>query len=113
VSTTSAGPGTPVIADEAAGRLAAWMDGGGLGAGAPGFQLRGFASNEPDEARRNEPELRELLGQGRAFPHIGATFTLAAAAAALRHVADGKAIGKVALDIGSAATRIMDACQTL
>jgi NADPH2:quinone reductase len=37
---------------------------------------------------------------GRAFPHIGATFTLAETASALRHVADGKAIGKVVLDIG-------------
>jgi NADPH:quinone reductase len=42
----------------------------------------------------------ELLASGRAFPHIGATFALADTAAALRHVADGKAIGKVVLDIG-------------
>jgi NADPH:quinone reductase len=65
-----------------------------------GFQLRGFAANEPDETRRNEAELRALFAQGRAFPHIGATFTLDQTAAALRHVADGKAVGKVVLDIG-------------
>jgi NADPH:quinone reductase len=65
-----------------------------------GFQLRSFASHEPDEARRNEAELRSLFAAGRAFPHIGATFTLDEAAAALRHVADGKAVGKVVLDIG-------------
>ena len=65
-----------------------------------GFQLRGFAANEPDEARRNEAELRALFAAGRAFPHIGATFPLADAGAALRHVADGKAVGKVVLDIG-------------
>ena len=65
-----------------------------------GFQLRTFASHEPDEARRNEAELRSLFAAGRAFPHIGATFTLDEAAAALRHVADGKAVGKVVLDIG-------------
>ena len=65
-----------------------------------GFQLRAFAANAPGEAARNEAELRELLASGRAFPHIGATFTLAETAAALRHVADGKAIGKVVLDIG-------------
>jgi NADPH:quinone reductase len=64
-----------------------------------GFQLRSFAANEPDEARRNEAELRSLFAAGRAFPHIGATFALADAAAALRHVADGKAVGKVVLDI--------------
>jgi len=65
-----------------------------------GFQLRSFAASAPDEARRNEAELRELFADGRAFPHIGATFPLAETAAALRHVADGKAIGKVVLDIG-------------
>jgi NADPH:quinone reductase len=65
-----------------------------------GCQLRGFAANEPDETRRNEAELRALFAQGRAFPHIGATFTLDQTAAALRHVADGKAVGKVVLDIG-------------
>jgi NADPH:quinone reductase len=32
-------------------------------------------------------------------PHIGATFDLTDAAAAMRHVADGKAIGKVVLDV--------------
>jgi NADPH2:quinone reductase len=33
------------------------------------------------------------------MPHIGATFSLDEAAAALRYVADGRAIGKVLLDI--------------
>jgi NADPH2:quinone reductase len=65
-----------------------------------GFQLRAFAPGAPGELARNEAELRELLASGRAFPHIGVTFTLAQTAAALRHVADGKAIGKVVLDIG-------------
>jgi NADPH2:quinone reductase len=65
-----------------------------------GFQLRAFAASAPEELARNEAELRALLASGRAFPHIGATFALDAAAAALRHVADGKAIGKVVLDIG-------------
>ena len=65
-----------------------------------GFQLRAFAANAPGEMARNEAELRELLASGRAFPHIGATFALSETASALRHVADGKAIGKVVLDIG-------------
>jgi NADPH:quinone reductase len=65
-----------------------------------GFQLRAFAANAPGEMARSEAELRELLASGRAFPHIGATFALSETASALRHVADGKAIGKVVLDIG-------------
>ena len=41
----------------------------------------------------------ELLASGRVTPHIGATFPLEEAAAALRYVADGRAIGKVILDV--------------
>ena len=41
----------------------------------------------------------DLLAQGRVVPHIGATFRLADAAAALRYVGDGKAIGKVVIDL--------------
>jgi NADPH:quinone reductase len=66
-----------------------------------GFQFRDFAAHAPDELARNEAALLELLAAGRALPHIGATFKLAEAAAALRHVADGKAIGKVVLAIGA------------
>ena len=40
-----------------------------------------------------------LLADGRAVPHIGATFPLAEAAAALQYVADGRAIGKVVIDV--------------
>ena len=65
-----------------------------------GFQLLDFAINAPDEMRRNEAELIDLLASGRVAPHIGATFPLDEVAAALRHVADGRAIGKVVLDIG-------------
>jgi NADPH2:quinone reductase len=68
-----------------------------------GFQFRDFAAHAPDELRRNEQELLELLAARRALPHIGATFGLSEAAAALRHVADGKAIGKVVLDASPAA----------
>jgi NADPH:quinone reductase len=65
-----------------------------------GFQMRDFAAHAPDEMRRDEEELLELLASGQALPHIGATFPLAEAALALRHVADGKAIGKTVIDIG-------------
>jgi NADPH2:quinone reductase len=64
-----------------------------------GFQFIDFATHAPDELERNERELLDLLAAGTAFPHIGARFALAEAAAALRYVADGRAIGKVVLDI--------------
>ena len=41
-----------------------------------------------------------LLASHRVVPHIGATFSLDDAAAALQYVADRKAIGKVVIDIG-------------
>ena len=49
--------------------------------------------------RRNDDELDALLASGRIVPHVGATFPLDEAAAALRLVADGKAIGKVVIDV--------------
>jgi NADPH:quinone reductase len=52
-----------------------------------------------DEFARNEEELRELLVAGKASPHIGAVYPLAETASALRQVADGKAIGKVVIDV--------------
>lgn len=64
-----------------------------------GFQLRDFAARAGEEMRRNEKELLELLAARRALPYVGASFPLADAAAALRFVADGKAIGKVVLDV--------------
>jgi NADPH:quinone reductase len=64
-----------------------------------GFQFLSFATHCPDEMARNEAELSELLATGQARPHIGATFALDQAAAALRYVADGHAIGKVVLEI--------------
>jgi len=66
-----------------------------------GFEFLGFATHAPDDVRRNESELMELLATQRVVPHIGATFELAEAAAALRYVADGRAIGKVVLDVAS------------
>jgi NADPH2:quinone reductase len=64
-----------------------------------GFQLRDFATNVAGDFRRNEAELAELLAERRLVPHIGAVFRLDAVAAALRHVADGRAVGKIVLDI--------------
>jgi NADPH2:quinone reductase len=66
-----------------------------------GFQFLDFATHAPDDMARNEAELMALFAAGRAFPHIGARFALGDAAAALHYVKDGRAIGKVVLDIAS------------
>jgi NADPH:quinone reductase len=59
----------------------------------------GFQDVPADEFGRNEDELRELLVSGRVAPHVGAVYPLAETVAALRHVADGRAIGKVLIDL--------------
>ena len=61
-----------------------------------GFQ---FQDVSPDEFACNEGELREHLVTGRVHPHVSAVYPLAATVAALRHVADGRAIGKVLIDL--------------
>jgi NADPH:quinone reductase len=61
-----------------------------------GFQ---FQDVPPDEFTRNDDELREHLVSGRVHPHIGGVYPLAETVAALRHVADGRAIGKVLIDL--------------
>jgi NADPH:quinone reductase len=66
-----------------------------------GFQFLAFATNAPDEFVRNERELLDLLASHRVHPHIGATFPLADAAAALRHVADGRAVGKIVVRVAN------------
>ena len=52
-----------------------------------------------DQCRRNDHELMQLLASRRAFPHIGATFSLDETSVALRCVADGRSVGKVVIDI--------------
>jgi NADPH2:quinone reductase len=64
-----------------------------------GFEFLSFMTNEPEHSQRNEAELMELLASGKVVPHIGASFPLDEAAAALQFVADGNAIGKVVLNI--------------
>ena len=61
-----------------------------------GFQ---FQDVPPDEFARNEDELREHLVSGRVLPHVCAVYPLTETVAALRHVADGRAIGKVLIDL--------------
>ena len=64
-----------------------------------GFQMLAFATNAADEFRTNEAELLDLLATGRVRPHIGTRFGLDEVAAALQFVGDGRAIGKVVLDL--------------
>ncbi len=64
-----------------------------------GFEFLSFAANRTEEAIRNDAEVLELLADGVAVPHIGQRFALDDTAAALRYVADGKAIGKVVIDV--------------
>jgi len=64
-----------------------------------GFQFIDFATHRADDRRRDEAELLELLAAGRAYPHIGASFELEQASEALAYVAEGRAVGKVVLDL--------------
>jgi NADPH2:quinone reductase len=66
-----------------------------------GIQVLGFQFQDipADDFARNEVELRGLLATGRVAPHVGASFRLDETALALRHVADGRAVGKVLIDV--------------
>jgi NADPH2:quinone reductase len=66
-----------------------------------GVRILGFHFQDvpPDDFARNEEELAGLLAAHPWLPHIGATFPLSEVATALREVADGKAIGKIVLDL--------------
>ena len=67
-----------------------------------GFEIGSFLTRQREEADRTEAELLALLVSGRTSPHISASFGLAQAADALRHVGSGQAIGKVVLDVTDA-----------
>ena len=66
-----------------------------------GIHILGFHFQDvpPEEFARNQAELRELLAGGRVRPHISAVYPLSEVTAALRHVADGRAVGKVVIDL--------------
>jgi NADPH2:quinone reductase len=66
-----------------------------------GIRILGFQFQDvpADEFERNEEELRDLLVSGRVSPHVGAVYPLDRTVDALRHVADGRAIGKVLIDL--------------
>jgi NADPH2:quinone reductase len=64
-----------------------------------GMEIRTFHDDHPDESARDMAELGQMFAEGRIRPYIGARFPLAETPAALRHVADRTAIGKVVIDI--------------
>src|SRR4051794_29072393 len=66
-----------------------------------GFEFRTFTGHMPEEFERNEEELINLLASGRATPHIGGVFALPDVVEALRLVGDGRAIGKVVLQVAT------------
>jgi NADPH:quinone reductase len=68
-----------------------------------GITVLGFQFHDvpADEFARNESELRDHRITARVRPHVGAVYPLTETVAALRHVADGRAIGKVLIDLAS------------
>jgi len=67
-----------------------------------GFQFGSFAPHHPEDMARNDRELLDLLVAGKAAPLVGAVFDLDESAAALRHVAEGRAVGKVLVQVARA-----------
>lgn len=64
-----------------------------------GMEIRTFMTDHPDAAARDLAELERMFAAGTVRPYIGARFPLSETAAALRHVADRKVLGKVVIDV--------------
>jgi NADPH2:quinone reductase len=64
-----------------------------------GMEIRTFVTDRPHDSARDMRELTEMFATGVIRPYIGARFPLADTGAALRLVADRKAIGKVVIDV--------------
>jgi NADPH:quinone reductase len=64
-----------------------------------GMEIRTFVTDRPDDSARDMRELTEMFASGVIRPYIGARFPLSETAAALRHVAERKAVGKVIIDV--------------
>lgn len=64
-----------------------------------GMEIRTFMTDRPDDAARDLEELAQMFAAATVRPYIGARFPLAETAAALRHVADRKVLGKVVIDV--------------
>jgi NADPH:quinone reductase len=64
-----------------------------------GFQIIDFMTHRLDDLVRDDAEALALFAEGKVDPFIGARFPFADVAHALQHVADGKALGKVVLEL--------------
>ena len=64
-----------------------------------GFQLIDFMTHRTDDFLRDDAEVLALFAAGKVDPFIGARFPLEHTVDALRHVAAGKALGKVVLEL--------------
>lgn len=64
-----------------------------------GMEIRTFMSDYPGDAVRDLTELSQMFAAGTVRPYIGARFPMSETAAALRHVADRKVLGKVVIDV--------------
>jgi len=66
-----------------------------------GVEVLGFQFQDvpAEEFTRNEDELRGLLVSGEVRPHVGAVYPLAETVKALEPVAEGRAIGKILIDL--------------
>ena len=64
-----------------------------------GFEFRTFAASRADEFVRNGAEMYDLLAAKRLRPRIAAIHPLRDLPAALRSIADRRAIGKVLIDV--------------
>lgn len=67
-----------------------------------GFELRTFATVEPDLARRDEAEMLSLLAAGVLRPHVSEVFGLERTADAMAALAGRRSIGKVLVAPGGA-----------
>jgi NADPH2:quinone reductase len=66
-----------------------------------GMEIRTFMNDRPDDAARDMRELEQMFADGTVRPYIGARFPLSETAAALRHVAERKVLGKVVIDVAA------------
>jgi NADPH:quinone reductase len=64
-----------------------------------GMEIRSFVTDRPDDSARDLAELSQMFAAGTIRPYIGARFPLSETAAALRHVAERKVLGKVVIDV--------------
>ena len=64
-----------------------------------GFEFRTFMAARPDEFARNNAELAELMSSGRLRPRIDRSYPLSETPAAMRSIAERRAVGKVLIDV--------------